>query len=497
MIQSFTMFKGIYNEKEVEKIETITNIKPTIVKKKWYDKIPSTVVFLFFTLIIGAIATYLIPAGKFERVIDEKTGVTKIDPNSFHFVDSNPVGILEVFKSIYTGLVEGGGIIFLVFLGYFWVYTMIKTGAFNAVIGKIINNSKLRSLYIPIFIILFTLAGSTYGELTATYGLIPLFIGLAMMMRHDAIIGIAICGMACAIGSAVATSNPYTTALAQNIAELPMYSGQGLKWLSMVAFLIPTIWYTTRYANKIKNDTSQSLVNDLDFTSFKFNEAEINNLQDSKMTLTQKVVLGVFLLSIVAIVAGSVLWKFGLTEVAMVYLMGALVMSFVARFSADQIAENFCKACSEIMMVVILIGLARSVLIILTNADIIDSIVYGLYQPIKDLPPWASAQGMLVMQTLLNFVIPSGTGQAVTVMPIMVPLADLSEVTRQTAVMAFTYGEGFSNLLYPTAHIGIMLGIAKIPFGRWFKFFMPLFGILFVIQMVFVLIAVLTNYGPF
>ncbi|WP_445492015.1 YfcC family protein [Niallia sp. 03133] len=477
----------------MEIIEEITNI----VKKKWYDRIPSTVVFLFCTLIIGAVLTYLIPAGEFVRVVDKETGVTKIDPNSFHYVDSSPTGILDVFKSIYTGLVEGSGIIFLVFLGYFWVYTMIKTGAFNAVIGKIINNSQLRRLYIPIFIILFVLAGSTYGELTATYGLLPLFIGLAIMMRHDAIIGVCICGMACAIGSAVATSNPYTTALAQNIAQLPMYSGQGLKWLSMLAFLIPTIWYTLRYANKIKKDPSKSIVSDLDFSSYKFDEDKINDLQNSKMTLTQKIVLAIFLLSIVAIVVGSVLFKFGLPEVAMVYTIGALLMSFAARYSADQIAKNFCQACSEIMMVVILIGLARSVLIILTNADVIDTIVYGLYQPIKDLPPWASAQGMLIMQTLLNFVIPSGTGQAVTVMPIMVPLADLSGITRQTAVMAFTYGEGFSNLLYPTAHIGIMLGIAKIPFGRWFKFFMPLFGILLVIQMIFVLIAVLTNYGPF
>lgn len=480
-------------------METTTNLSKNknIEKKNWYDRIPSTVVFLFCTLIIGAISTYLIPAGEFVRVEDKETGVTKIDPNSFHYVDSAPVGILDIFKSIYTGLVEGGGIIFLVFLGYFWVYTMIQTGAINAVIGKIINNNKLRRLYIPIFIILFTLAGSTYGELTATYGLLPLFIGLAIMMRHDAIIGVCICGMACAIGSAVATSNPYTTALAQNIAELPLYSGQGLKWLSMLAFLIPTIWYTLRYAKKIKKDPSKSIVSDLDFSSFKFDEDKINDLNNSKMTITQKMVLAIFLLSIVAIVAGSILFKFGLTEVAMVYIIGALLMSLVARYSADQIATNFCKACSEVMMVVILIGLARSVLIILTNADIIDTIVYGLYQPIKDLPPWASAQGMLIMQTLLNFVIPSGTGQAVTVMPIMVPLADLSSITRQTAVMTFTYGEGFSNLLYPTAHIGIMLGIAKIPFGRWFKFFMPLFGILFVIQMIFVLIAVLTNYGPF
>jgi uncharacterized ion transporter superfamily protein YfcC len=477
----------------VEIIEATANI----VKKKWYDRIPSTVVFLFCTLIIGAILTYLIPAGKFERVVDEKTGVTKIDPNSFHYVDSAPAGILDVFKSIYNGLVEGGGIIFLVFLGYFWVYTMLKTGAFNAVIGKIVNNSRLRRLYIPIFIILFALAGSTYGELTATYGLLPLFIGLAIMMRHDAIIGVCICGMACAIGSAVATSNPYTTALAQNIAQLPLYSGQGLKWLSMIAFLIPTIWYTLRYANKIKKDPSQSIVSDLDFSSYKFDEDKIKDLHNSKMTFTQKIILAIFLLSIVAIVVGSILFKFGLPEVAMVYTIGALLMSFVARYSPDQIAQNFCNACSEIMMVVILIGLARSILIILTNADVIDTIIYGLYQPIKDLPPWASAQGMLIMQTLINFIIPSGTGQAVTVMPIMVPLADLSGVTRQTAVMAFTYGEGFSNLLYPTAHIGIMLGIAKIPFGRWFKFFMPLFGILLVIQLIFVLIAVLTNYGPF
>lgn len=465
------------------------------VKKKWIDRIPSTVVFLLSTLIIATVMSYIVPAGEYDRVTDAVTNVTKVDPNSFHYIENQPTSIWEMFKSVYTGFVEGGNITFMVLFGYYWVYTLVKSGTFYSGISVLLSKGGFfKKYYIAIFSILFALAGSVYGELTATYGLLPMFIGIATLMGHDAIVGMAVCGMACAIGSAAATTNPYTLAIAQNVAELPLFSGIGYRWICFAVFVPISIWYTMRYAKKVEKNPSASVVSDLNFDHYAIKDEDI---KDKEFTGKQKLILLVFLLSIVAIVVGSIKFNFGLAEVATVFIIGSIIMSVVAGYNADEIAKNFVDSSYDVLMVVILIGLARSIFIILQNSKIIDTIIYALYQPIKNLPPGPAAVGMLIMQTIINFFIPSGSGQAVTIMPIMVPLADLLEVKRQIAVLAFHFGDGFSNLLWPTAHVGIMLGVTKIPFGRWAKFFLPLFGIYILVQSALVYIAVIIQYGPF
>lgn len=464
-------------------------------KKQWIDRIPSTVTFLLSTLVLATIFSYIIPAGEYERITDAATNVTTVDPNSFHFVENQPVSIWKMFQSVYTGFVGGGNITFLVLFGYFWVYTLVKSGTFHSGIGILMSKGGLfKKYYIIIFSVLFALAGSVYGELTATYGLLPIFIGLATLMGHDALVGMSICGMACAVGSAAATTNPYTLAIAQNVAELPLFSGLGYRWICFAIFIPVCIWYTMRYAKKIEKDPTKSIVADLDFSRYAIKEEDI---QGKQMTTRQKLILTVFLLSVVAIVVGSIKFKFGLSEVATVFIIGGLIMSLVAGYGTNEIAKNFCDSSYDVFMAVILIGLARSIFNILQDSKIIDTIIFSMYQPIKSLSPGSASIGMLFMQTIINFFIPSGSGQAVTIMPIMVPLADLLHVSRQTAVLAFHFGDGFSNLLWPTAHVGIMLGVTKIPFGRWAKFFLPLFGIFLVLQCVLVYVATLIDYGPF
>ena len=176
------------------------------------------------------------------------------------------------------------------------------------------------------------------------------------------------------------------------------------------------------------------------------------------------------------------------------YGFAGIVVALIYRWSADKIAREFINGCKDIVFGAMIVGVAKAVLIIMQDGKIIDTIIYFLSSQLEGLPPVVSALGMLVIQTFINFVIPSGSGQAATIIPLMAPLGDLMGLTREVTVLTFQFGDGFSNLLWPTANIAIGCGIAGVPLNKWWKFFLPLFGIFFAIQVVFVVGAVLIGF---
>ena len=166
-----------------------------------------------------------------------------MDPNSFKYIEQTPVGFFDIFLSIQKGMVEGSSIIFLIFFGYYWVYTITKTGLLHGAISALLKKLNGREyLIIPIFMTIFALAGSTYGEWDTIYGLILIFIGLSIALGYDAIVGLAITGMGVAIGFASTTTNPFTIGIAQSFASLPLFSGIVLRWMVFVVFTITGIW---------------------------------------------------------------------------------------------------------------------------------------------------------------------------------------------------------------------------------------------------------------
>jgi uncharacterized ion transporter superfamily protein YfcC len=347
---------------------------------------------------------------------------------------------------------------------------------------------------IPIFMLVFGLAGSTYGEMETIYAVIPVFVGIAIAMGYDAIVGLSMTGLAVATGFASATTNPFTIGIAQGISELPLFSGLLYRWIIFFVFMAVITWYTMRYAAKIKKNPELSVVMDINFGDLSMKEEDIIN---AEYTWKHKLMITVFLVTIAAIVFGTLNLGWYINEMSGLFLLGMIICGVIAGYGPSKIAEVFIEACSGIVVGAMVVGLARSILVIMQDGNIIDSVVYGLYQPLKNLPSWASAQGMLVVQNIINFFIPSGSGQATAIMPIMAPLADLAEVPRQVAVLAYQFGDGYSNLLWPTATIAVMCGVSKVPLDRWYKYFLPLFGIMFILQIIFLSIAVAINYGPF
>jgi len=170
-----------------------------------------------------------------------------------------------------------------------------------------------------------------------------------------------------------------------------------------------------------------------------------------------------------------------------------IVAGFMAGWGPSKIASTFLEGCKDIAFGALVVGLSRGILVVMKEAKIIDTVVYAMSLPLQTLPRWIAAEGMLVVQTLINFFIPSGSGQAATTMPIMAPLSDLLGISRQTAVVAFQYGDGFSNILWPTTSLPVICSIAKVPIQKWWRYFVPFFGLLFVVQMIFMAVAVFTG----
>ena len=459
-------------------------------KKKKFS-LPSTPVLLFLIIVVIMILTYVIPAGTYERVLDEASGRNVVDPSSFQYVEQSPVNPWKMFVSIPDAFVEVGNIIFLIAFGFFWVYSVMQSGALTSAINKLLGSkAKDSKLFIPICMFIFAIAGSTYGELETVYGLVPIFVALAIALGYDAIVGLCMCFVGVATGFASATTNAFTIGVAQSIAELPIFSGLVYRWIIFFVQYAVMTFMVMRYANKVKKNPEASYVKDCDFSSF-----ELERVENVEFTAKQKVILISMIFTVATIVYGSLKLGFWINEMSAVFIISALIISIIAGFKPEQIKDNLLTAFKEMAIGMVVVGLARAILIIMQNGVIIDTVVHGLASVTAGLGRMGSAIGMLVAQNIINFFIPSGSGQATAIMPIMVPLGDLAGVTRQVTVLAYQFGDGYSNMLWPTCSVATMCGIGKIPLDRWYKFFIPVYAVCFCVQVILLIIAVMIGYA--
>ena len=459
----------------------------SLTKKKF--SFPSSKLLLFILIVVVTIATHVVPAGQYQYTVNE-AGTTVVDASSYTHVDQDPVSLFRMFVAVAQGFVDGGQVSFLILFGYFWIYSIMQTGALNALISKLISKKeKSVRLFVPISILLWALAGSTYGELDTVWGLLPIFIAVAIAFGYDAIVGVCMCYGAVSVGFASATTNPFTVGIAQSIAELPLFSGMVYRCIIFVVFVGTWMFITLRYASKVKKDPTKSVVYGMDFSGF-----QIETKEEGTFTGKQKVIVAGMALAIVMIVFGSLNFGWYLNEMSAVFLIGGILTSLIDKRSAEDICSDLSASFSQMMDAIVVIGLSRTILVIMKSGLIIDTVVYACASLMNGLPQWATAEMMLIFQNFLNFFIPSGSGQATAIMPIIVPLADLTGLSRQTAVLVYQFGDGYSNMLWPTASCAIAMGIAKIPLGKWYKFILPVFAILFALQSFFAILATVINY---
>jgi len=455
-------------------------------KKK--SRVPHTFVLLFSLIVLAAIGTYVLPAGQFDRMTDPVTHKTIVVPGTYHQVDPSPVGFFDVFISVQKGMIDAASVVFFVFIVYASFYTVLKTGALHSFIGFLLRVLEGKEIVIiPVFMYLFALGGSVFGMYEETFGFIPLFVGLAIAMGYDAIVGMCMVCLGVAMGFAAAFMNPFTVGLAQKFAELPLFSGMGYRLICWFVIVTMSILWTMRYARKVKKDPTQSLVYGLDMGELALDHNELIN---KHFHPRDKAILAMVVFMVGLLIWGVIKKGWYFNELAGIFLIMGILAGALAGWGPSKIAATLLEGAREIVFGALVIGLSRGILIVMREGNIIDTVIYGLSQPLAAFPSWVAAEGMLFVQTLINFFIPSGSGQAATTMPIMAPLADLLNIKRQVAVLAFQFGDGFSNILWPTTLLPVICSIAKVPIDRWWRFFIPFFLLLLPVQMIFIAVAV-------
>lgn len=471
-----------------------TSIIPEKQKKKF--KVPHTYVILFSVVMVMALLTYLVPAGEYDRVKDEATGRTIIDPASFHAVDQKPTTFFALTSAVPKGMEAAASIIFFIFIVGGSMQIITATGAIEAGVGKTAKALKGKEKFmIPIFLLIFALGGATFGMAEETIVFVPIGIALARALGFDAITGTAMVTLGAACGFNSGFMNPFTVGVAQGIAQLPMFSGIGLRLVAFVVFIILTAVYIIRYAEKVKKNPELSIVADLEIED-KDQQIDIDNIP--VLNTRHKLALLALLVGFGFIIYGVFKKGWYIQEIASTFLAMGVIGGLLGGLNPSKVASEFVVGARSIVFGALVVGVARSILVTMQEGVIIDSIVHGLATAIQALPKSISILGMYVVQIIINFFIPSGSGQASATMPIMTPLSDIIGVTRQTAVMAFQFGDGFTNSIIPTsASLMGYLSIGKIPYEKWLKFIWPLMLIWIGSGAVFLIFANIIGYGPF
>ena len=432
-------------------------------------RVPHTLVLLFGMIVVALLLTYVLPAGTFERVENEH-GRLQVVAGSFQQTpDHPPPSPIAVFTAVPRGLVAAAEIIFFVFIigGAFAV--LRETGAIDALLGTALRRLSHRPMWLLLGgTVLFMAGSSTIGMAEEYLPFIPVLVALALALGYDALTGVAIVTIGYSVGYGVATINPFTVLIAQDVAGLQPASGLGYRLVLTAVFVPIGVHHVWRYASRVKADPSRSLVAGIAPPA-----ASVGH-QATTLTITHRLALVTVGMVLIVLIYGLTQRGWYLIEMSALFLALALLLAIVGRIDADRAATAFGIGAAELAMTALLIGFARAIQVVLDEGAVIDTIVHGLAVPLQSLGPSLAAVGMLVVQTLTNFFIPSGSGQAYVTMPIMAPLADVVGVSRQVAVLAFQFGDGFTNILVPTNPVIIgMLAIAGVPYDRWLRFILP------------------------
>jgi uncharacterized ion transporter superfamily protein YfcC len=464
-----------------------------VTKKRKEVKVPHVWTIIFLILIVAGILTYVIPSGKYERV--EFEGRQVIDPESFHYVEQTPVPPLQWVTSIVDGLKESMPIMAMVWITISATAIYTESGTLYKIVGAILRAFKGNYKFVFIALMAFFAVRGGMGAFEMHIGFVPMTIALALAMGFDVMTGLAITMVPTFVGFNYGPLNVYTVAVAQGIAGLPIYSAMAFRVVLWLALIAMAFFFVLRYADKVKKDPSASVSG---FVNPIATPVDIETYQDQEMNTRDKINTVLLLVTIVLQVVGPLSWKWGFGEFSALWLLSGIAAGLVAGYDNHKIANVMSDASAAIFAGVICVGLARAVSVVLTKGNIIDTIIYALSQPLQKIPQGLTAIGMYLVNSMINFFVPSGSGQATVTMPIMAPLADVIGLTRQTAVMAFQLGDGFSNLFLPTtAAIFMYIGVAKVDYPTYLKWIRPLAAGFWIIGAIGLIIATITRLGPF
>lgn len=433
-------------------------------------KMPHTYALLLFLVAAACLMTYLIPAGAFDR--HKVDGRTEVINGSYHSVAQSPVHPIEIFRAVPDGMIAGAEIIFYIFIvgGAFGI--IHRTNAINAGVNMMMTKAgKHGKWLIPITMTLFSVLGFTIGLSEEAIVFVPIGIALATALGYDSMVGAAMIALGAGIGFLGGMLNPFTVGVSQKIAEVPLFSGWEFRTLIYLLVLISGIIYVMRYAEKVKADPRRSLLAQIDVEQRRTLSDDIVNEDIEPFNKRHSIILIMLLLTIIVNVFGIFKYEWFLIQMSANFLLMGIIAGVIGGLGINGTFEAMIEGMKEILYGALIVGFARAIVVVLESGKVIDTIVYHMTAFIDQLPAAVSVVSMFLTQLILNFFIPSGSGQAMTTMPIMVPIADLLNINRQVAVLAFQYGDAISNNIIPTsASLMGLLAVAGIPYTKWLKF---------------------------
>ena len=476
--------------------------------KKWTFKLPqlNTLSIIFSIILLVTVMTWIVPSGSYDRVLSD--GREVVVAGTYHSVESQPQGLFDVLKAPVSGFENTSLIIaFLLLIG--GVLAVIeKTGAITAGIKEASlffgRKPQFKFLFIPLGIILFSLCGATFGMCEETLIFIPILIPLSLSLGYDSAIGTAIPFVGAGVGFAAAFTNPFTVGIAQGIAQVPLYSGLGYRVLIWAVCTTVVIAYFMIYAHRIGKDPTKSVTYEHD--QLKRHELNVNTPAAAKITLRQKFVLVSFGIGMILLVLGVLkpqvcafvqsltgldvmtllhLENSGwyITEIAALFLGIGFAAGIFGGLSMTEFTDSFFDGVRGMASIAITLCFAQAIVIIAQNGQILDTILNFMSKGISKLHPICASWAAMMLQTVIDFFIPSGSSKAVLTMPILAPLADLIGITRQTMVLSFQLGGSWLNMIFPTDPVTLAaIGFANIAFSKWIKWLLPLLIVMYLLS---------------
>lgn len=443
----------------------------------------NVLVLILAIITATAILTWIVPGGQYDRI--EKGHRSVVVADSFKTVPANPQGIGRILISPVEGFKQGAEVIIFLFMigGVFAVIQ--KTGAITGFLQRtgymFTKKPHLKKFFIPVMMFLFSLGGATFGMCEEIIAFVPIFVPLALSLGYDSVVGMAVPFMGAAAGFAAAFANPFTIGVAQGIAELSMYSGRNYRIFVWVVVTSVITAFVMRYGKKVYKNPAISPMYEED--KAKRHNLHMDNSRQEPFTLAHKIIIGLFVSSIILIIFGATKKGWYIAEISGLFFGLAIVCSIVAGIKINEFADTFIAGAKDMVYVALIIAFARAILVIASDVNILDTLLYTAGKVVSGAHPIIAAQAMMGVQTVINFFIPSGSGQAALTMPVMAPLADVLGVSRQVAVLAYQFGDGFNPIL-PTSPVTMaVIGMAGIAYTKWLKWVMPLMIVWFVLAM--------------
>lgn len=455
-------------------------------------KVPHTLALLFLMMAIALVATWLVPQGRFETAATA-SGRQAVVPGTFTLVAERTVmSPWDLFVAVPRAFAGAQDIIFFLFIIGGVLAIVRATGTIDALLGRLLERFSTRPAAL-IFAVVFTfaLASSAMGASGEYIPFVLILVALCRAMRMDPMTAVGMIVAGYGAGYGVASFNQYTVVVAQGIAGIPTYSGWEVRLGLLILFVLIGVHHVWRYAMRVVADPAASLVYDITPPDTGAPPQSYPAMQG-----THVLVLIGFLLALGIGVWGIATKGWYLNQLGAAFLILGLLAAAVGRIGPSQAARYFVKGANDLTETALLVGIARGIALIMEDGQILHTIVHALSVPLSSVGPELAAVGMMAMQTVINFFVPSGSGQAFVTMPLMAPLGDLVGVTRQVSVLAYQMGDGFSNIIIPTNGVLMgILGMAAIPYDRWFRFCLPLLLKYMLLGAVVLVLAVMLEFS--